>query len=183
MSGQIITLRSKPKHINGLKELIRDLPEGSMAEIGVYQGESTEVFVKSGKFDPIYAVDPWENGFDDSRCSQSDMKKAERNFDKRVGDDVIKLKMESKLASEMIENVTFVYIDGSHKYEDVKQDIELWKDKCEYLGLHDYTNNDDVRAAANEILGEPDKTYQDTSALYKPKEHGLQDSSSSLLAE
>lgn len=163
----IITMRHK-KNADGLRDLIKDVPEGSMIEIGCYTGESTKIFYDSGKFDPVYAVDPWEGGYDDSRSANSDMKEVERLFDERIGHSVKKMKMTSKEASEILDNVDFIYIDGSHDYEAVKKDILLWKDRCNYLGLHDYGHRSTpgVTKAVHELLGKPHKTYKDTSCLF-----------------
>ena len=42
------------------------IQDGQMVEIGVYTGESTEMFQQSGKFKTIHAVDQWQDGYDDS---------------------------------------------------------------------------------------------------------------------
>jgi len=34
----------------------------------------------------------------------------------------------------------FVFIDGGHTGEIVAADIQVWKDKCKYIGFHDYSN-------------------------------------------
>ena len=43
----------------GLLKLINELPDKiSMIEIGSWQGESTEMFLKSGKVIKLYSIDP-----------------------------------------------------------------------------------------------------------------------------
>lgn len=34
----------------------------------------------------------------------------------------------------------FVFIDGGHTGEIVSKDIAIWKDRCRYIGFHDYSN-------------------------------------------
>jgi len=34
----------------------------------------------------------------------------------------------------------FVFIDGDHTRESVSKDISIWKDKCRYIGFHDYAD-------------------------------------------
>lgn len=34
----------------------------------------------------------------------------------------------------------FVFIDGGHDEPTVKADIEVWKDKCKYIGFHDFSD-------------------------------------------
>jgi hypothetical protein len=63
-----------------------------------------------------------------------------------------------------------VYIDGNHRYEAVKEDILLYGPKVVTGGCicgHDY-NNPDVelngeKQAVDEIFGEPDLAFVDTS--------------------
>ena len=60
-------MRIRRKEISGLVSLTRYV-QGSnltMVEIGSYAGESTEIFAFNKKFERVYAVDPWENGYDD----------------------------------------------------------------------------------------------------------------------
>jgi len=57
-------MRKRNRDIRSLKKLISfcDLDSIEMVEIGSYAGESTEIFSSIVKV--IYAVDPWENGYD-----------------------------------------------------------------------------------------------------------------------
>ena len=64
-------------------------------------------------------------------------------------------------------SVDFIYIDGLHTYEQIKKDITnylpLLKPNC-LIGGHDYhTTWGGVIKGINEILGEPDTTFLDTS--------------------
>lgn len=64
---------------------------------------------------------------------------------------------ESVKWSEQYEDASldFVFIDGSHVYEDVKRDIEAWLPKVKpggYIGGHDFDNND-VKKAVVEVIG------------------------------
>jgi len=34
----------------------------------------------------------------------------------------------------------FVFIDGGHTGEIVKRDIDIWKDRCRYIGFHDFAD-------------------------------------------
>jgi len=44
----------------GLLDLINSLPTDIiMAEIGCYKGESTELFINSGKIKKLFAIDIW----------------------------------------------------------------------------------------------------------------------------
>jgi hypothetical protein len=59
-------------------------------------------------------------------------------------------------------SLDFVFIDGSHKYEDVVNDIKAWLPKIKEGGIlagHDYIDFDDVRRAVHDVLGE--QNYSD----------------------
>ena len=52
-------------------------------------------------------------------------------------------------------SLDFVFIDASHEYEDVKQDILSWYPKIKkggYIAGHDYTTFDGVQKAVNELI-------------------------------
>lgn len=52
-------------------------------------------------------------------------------------------------------SLDFVFIDASHEYEDVKQDILSWYPKVKkggYIAGHDYTTFDGVQKAVDEII-------------------------------
>lgn len=134
--------------------------KGEMSEIGCWTGKSTLLF--SGIFDKVYAVDQWSNGYDDNdRCSyEIPMKEVEGNFDKRTSeiDNIEKIKKSSEKASKDFddESLDFVYIDASHKYKDVKNDIKSWLPKVRkggWIGGHD-RHMKDVKKAITEEFGD-----------------------------
>ena len=153
--------------MHGLMDLINDLPYGiTMVEIGCWQGESAELFLQSGKVNQFYAVDVW---------IKKKFQLAEIEFDKKTkGQPVTKLKMDMAQAIKKLPVVDFIYIDGNHSYESVKNDLlnslQVIKEGGIIAG-HDYSayyNNRVVKAVC-EVLGCPDKIYKDTSWLkYMP---------------
>jgi len=144
----------------GLKDLISDLPSDIvMAEIGVWRGEAAMLFLDSGKVKKYYGVDIWRTG---------DSKIAEREFDNKVkGRNALKIRMDMSLAIHKLPILDFVYIDGSHTYKSVKNDIRasLRVVKKGIIGGHDYADKykDRVVKAVDEMLGCPDKVYKDSS--------------------
>ena len=53
------------------------------------------------------------------------------------------------------ESLDVVFLDASHKYEDIKDDMIAWYPKVKKEGIiggHDYTWCDDVRIAVNEFF-------------------------------
>lgn len=151
--------------------------EMSMIEIGSYAGESTKIF--SENFKSVIAIDPFINDYDpnDLTCNFMPLDKV---YD--VFKDVLKkhsnikhIRMTSDDAiNELIgKKFDFIYIDGLHTYEQIKKDINnylpLLKNDCLIAG-HDYHSNwSGVVTGINEILGEPDATFRDTSWIKKIK--------------
>lgn len=154
----------------GLLYLIKELPNDIvMAEIGCYAGESTSLFLKSGKVKKLYAIDPWQINYDiNDTASTSDFDMVEKEFDKRVVNfNVIKLKMTMKEAINILPELDVIYIDGNHTYDFVFNDIKLSLQKIRKNGIisgHDY-NNVDVKNAVNNILVKPDMVFSDSSWL------------------
>jgi len=156
----------------GLRVLASYLPKNTvMAEIGSYTGESTSIFLDSGNIKTLYAIDPWtqwswEQEYD-ATC-YTNFEQVENLFDKRVKGDprLVKLKMTINEAKEyMPPQLDFIYIDGNHDYEPVKNDIieslKLIKPGGIIAG-HDY-NALGVRQAVDELLGRVDFHFIDDS--------------------
>ena len=118
-----------------------DMKNKTMIEIGSYQGESTEVFAQT--FGKIYAVDIWQNGYDQSDLSSwvTEMSLVEKAFDERMNkySGIIKIKNTSeKFLSSFDGVVDFVYIDGNHQYEAMIKDLRLASKVSRYVGGHDW---------------------------------------------
>lgn len=154
----------------GLRELIEKLPSNIIGiEIGCYAGESTSMFLESGKFQKLYCIDFWKDGFFEDRGTGEDL------FDKiamQYPDIIIKLKMDcNDILSYFkdMNDINFIYIDGNHTYEQVTIDIinalTLLQNKGIIAG-HDYTYKyPGVIKAVNEQLILPDNVFIDTSWL------------------
>jgi len=115
-------------------------PPGVIVEIGSYMGKSTTWLAKgsrSGSGLKVCAVDPHgENTFEGFARN---MKRA------RVEDLVVPYVMTSaKAAREIHESVALAFVDGSHTYDGVKSDVELWFPKVVeggYMAFHDAVGN------------------------------------------
>jgi hypothetical protein len=164
----------------GLRALVQELPlNAEVVEIGSYAGESAEIFIRCGKLKQLWCVDPWQNDYDgnDKASYTCPMQVVEQCFDKMrenlpiLGgrDCVTKLKMTSQQASTIFEpaSLDFVYIDGCHLFESVMEDLTLWLPKIRPNGLiggHDFAEwYPDIMKAVREVVGEPDKTFADSS--------------------
>lgn len=160
----------------GLVNLTKSLSGDTMTmiEIGSYTGESTKIFIDSGKFNKIYCVDSWTDDVNTWYLSNCSFEIIEQYFDNNImsnySDIVTKFKNYSYLVSDQFENesIDFIYIDGSHDYQIVKQDITMYLPKVKnggYIAGHDYINSfPDVIKAVNEIFGKDNiKKFEDSS--------------------
>lgn len=161
--------------IKGLQEIIKwlrnkgyDPKKMSMVEIGVFTGDSTAVFCRA--FKKVTAIDPWQSDIGDI-TSQCDMQKVFEEFTLKMGP-ILNLNVIrdfSYNAVKQYDDETFdmVYIDGSHKYEDVKRDIIDWLPKVKKGGIiagHDFRDKfKGVKTAVIETVGKPLATFPDSS--------------------
>jgi hypothetical protein len=128
------------------KILLQNNLNGKGVEIGVFKGQFSKHILENwqGK---LYLVDPWrgvENYIDSSNhdnhpTAYLDAMKSIEGFEDRS----IMIRCLSTQAVELFEDesLDFVYIDGNHAYEYVKDDIQLWFPKLKKGGLfagHDY---------------------------------------------
>ncbi len=159
----------------GLRQLAIEclVPGSVMAEIGVYAGQSTLIFLNSGRVKTLWAIDPWRDNYDpqDPTCQLFSMAAVRKAFYENIA----KFKNQVIVHEDFSINVAplapnhyfdLVYIDAKHQYKDVKEDILAWKDKVRprgYIAGHDYTVWPGVGEAVREILGKPHKTFCDDS--------------------
>lgn len=157
-----------------VKQYIGESP--TIVEVGSFMGESAEIFALNFPKGKIYCIDPWQGDFDEKdSCSSSDYTEVEQQFDLRTSkySNIIKKK---GFSTDFQISCNLVYIDGCHKYECVKEDILYWKNYTNLLSGHDYYNDQidkiqphtaGVRKAVNEILGTPEKVFNDGSWVIK----------------
>lgn len=144
-----------------LDEIIKEHDIKTVIEIGSFVGLSTAFFAK--RVDHVWAIDPFtlwpegrENG--DARQYGEDFyyKFAENMKNERVLTKVTPVRMTSREASERLNNVIeadLVYVDGSHDYESVKEDLILWGSFAKkFICGDDYDHNwPGVMKAVDEI--------------------------------
>lgn len=153
----------------GLAELASWIPlAATMAEIGVWAGESTEIFCRSGRVKRLYSIDPWQDP------KLTDDGRHEARFDAiaaRYPKTVTKLRMTSLEAVKCFTDASldFVYIDGLHDYWSVRNDIRAWLPKIRkggFIAGHDFWDRvPDVPCAVRDQLREPDLIFRDSSWL------------------
>lgn len=163
-------------YIQGLKDLIAENFHNKQGligvEIGSFQGESAEIFLQSNAFAKLYCIDSWQNGYDNSDAASNQAEQAESAFDRRFQGDsrVVKIKGFSyDVANQIPNNIDFLYIDGNHQPEAVKQDLELYACKIKAGGIiagHDYepARYSSLMVVVDEFLGhKPEHVYCDFS--------------------
>jgi len=114
-------------------------------EIGVYYGDNASDYLRDLDIKKVYLIDPYTIH---PRYPEWRMKESEKEARAKL--DIYKDKIEwvrttSAKAVSMFDesSLDFVYIDGDHSYEFVRDDIALYYPKVKEGGLlsgHDYRN-------------------------------------------
>jgi len=143
------------------------------AEIGVDSGTNALNILKYLDITKLYLIDVWKgysrlNGsgvIGDDLIAQKCFERA-RNLLKDYNDKIVWIRDYSENAHKLIrdEELDFIYIDGNHRYEWVKRDIELYFPKVKIGGLvagHDYKSEEPgVKRAVEEFFG---KNYEQSN--------------------
>jgi len=178
--------------VPGLEDLVNDLPDNiTMIEIGSFAGESTEVFIRSGKIKKLVVIEPWDDAiFEPMNLKGTQVQRAFNNRIQKLTDggiampELVIAKRLSSDAAPLLEDgaYDFVYIDGEHSYAAVIEDIKNYLPKLKasgILGGHDYFTEqhrgdsrlvhifEQVKPGVDKMIGKPDKVYSDTSWLIK----------------
>lgn len=143
------------------------------AEIGVHDGDHAIDMMESLPIKKLYLIDPWMS-YEDYYESVKNPRKTTKALNERMnvtkkilkkyGDKVVFIR---KFSSDAVnhfkdESLDFVYIDGNHQYEFVKEDIENYYPKVKkggIIGGDDYTSSPETETerfgvfkAANEFF-------------------------------
>ena len=106
----------------------------------------------------IENISPGEIGFEPNLLLDKDyIFKIFKESIKPLGNVVTFIRSDSLFASNLYadESLEFVFIDASHQYKDVKDDIQAWFPKVKKGGIiagHDYSWCDDVKRAVDEFF-------------------------------
>lgn len=145
-----------------------------MAEIGVFSGQSTEVFAE--RVDKLIAVDAWDDAslLGNKALTQYPMARVKECFLRRMerfGQAVHVLHGKSvEMAAQIPDgSLSAFYLDADHRREAVKEDLRAWVPKLINGGFaagHDFneeTWGPQVSSAVREMIGEPDAIFRDCS--------------------
>jgi len=143
--------------------VVEQFDNAKFVEIGAWLGRSTSYLaveiVNSNKNIEFYSVDTWEGSpehGDDPLLQNDGLWKSFLENTKSVSSYIKPLRMTSVEASKQFEDnsLDFIFIDGAHGYEYVKEDIEHWFPKLKKHGIiagHDYDAGwEGVNRAVNE---------------------------------
>jgi hypothetical protein len=146
--------------------------EEKYVEIGAWKGKSVcyaaVEIINSGKNITIDSVDTWKGSpgepilMDDKSITEGTLYDEFITNIEPVKHIVTSVRMSSVEAAKLYEDKSlfFVFIDGSHLYEAVKEDILAWLPKVKsggFIGGHDIDQTEEfngVRKAVDELIGE-----------------------------
>lgn len=132
----------------GLAELFAELDFKVGVEIGVREGEYSEILVKTNPSLKLYGIDPYAkySGYRDhieSEPFDEYFKTAKKRLANHNYEFVRKFSTEA-LADFADESLDFVYIDANHDFKNCTDDIANWVKKIRHGGIisgHDYTRH------------------------------------------
>ena len=151
---------------NLYKSMVNKFPSGSkFVEIGSWKGMSSAYMAveiaNSGKDIDFYCVDTWEGSIEHKQYGIDTSNLYDTFLDNMtpVQKYYKAIRARSLQAVKQFEDksLDFIFIDASHEYEDVREDIIAWLPKLKEGGViagHDYINDDfpGVKKAVHEIL-------------------------------
>jgi hypothetical protein len=164
------------------KSIIQDLDDDStFVEVGTWFGKSITYAVESslaqGKRINFVAVDTFE-GSPEEPLVQPDGRDIYRLYLENTREFtkyITTLKLSSVEAARLFDDksLDFVFIDGSHLYESVRDDIAAWAPKIKSGGIiagHDYDTPEDefngVKKAVDEVFGDNKVTVYDPGHVW-----------------
>ncbi len=127
-------------------------------EIGVHDGEHALELMESLPIKKLYLIDPWLSykDYDESvgnprktTNALNERMEVAKKIVKKWGDKVVFIRKFSNDAVDQFKDnsIDFVYIDGNHQYEFVKQDLENYYPKVKkggIIGGDDYTSGSET---------------------------------------
>ena len=144
------------------KRLVQEAPDNShFVEVGAYKGRSTAFMaveiINSGKKIKFDVVDHWMGSSEHNDDIDVQNKTLYETFIKNlepVSDYLTPIRKDSVDAADEYANnsLDLVFIDASHDYDSVNEDIKAWLPKVKpggYIGGDDYTWSDVRKAVLN----------------------------------
>lgn len=152
---------------DNLPELFRELGFTKGAEIGVMQGDFSQVLCKDYPELKLYCVDAWQ---EHPNCTLGDQKKMDRYYGRarrrtKQYDVTLIRKFSVEAAKDFADNsLDFIYCDAAHDFVSVVNDLAAWIPKVRPQGLvtgHDYIR----RGMGPTVFGKANKTFHVVPAI------------------
>jgi hypothetical protein len=151
---------------DGLAELFCELGFKTGAEIGVFEGEYSEILCRSNPKLKLYCIDPWipHKGYMD-HTRKSTLENALNKTKTRLAPfncELVKKYSQDALADFLDGVLDFVYIDGDHSFQTCTDDIVGWSKKVKIGGIiagHDFWKNDNQHIKVYEAVSEYTKSH------------------------
>lgn len=156
-----------------------------VVEVGVFLGKSVvfmcEKLKEYNKTTKVIAVDTWRGSVEHQELVNNIggedvfFEKFIDNIKQSGFSDNVVVKRESSVESSKSfpnESIDFIFIDASHQYQDVLDDINAWLPKVKKGGIisgHDYHSGlfPGVIKAVNQVFGKPDRVIENCSVWVK----------------
>jgi len=155
--------------------LLANMPkDGTFVELGAWLGKSSSYLCDKATGQNIFIVDTWKGSPNELTTTHKLATKQDiyKLFVENMGDrNYTAIKATSKAAARKFkaESLDVVFIDLTHTYEAVKEDIKLWLPKVKkggYIAGDDYHENwKGVIQAVDELL--PHATFIDDCWIYQ----------------
>ena len=140
-------------------------------EIGVLGGCGSVGMLMNLPNLKLYCVDPWEHRDHEEFEASFTQECLDQNYDETMrrlaeypGRFVVVRKRSDDAFQEIPFGLDFVWIDGHHHYDQVKKDVENYRQKVRkggIIGGHDYGQVPDVTRAVNEAFPDGVQTGDD----------------------
>lgn len=131
-----------------ITELINTFtPNGTGVEIGVNEGQLSFYLLQNTNIQHLYLIDTWQTwkGWASQETLENRYKFCNEDLPKMFSGRVTTIRKASAESYKDVDNdLDFIFIDGNHNYDYVKQDLELWVPKVKSGGLvagHDWSHN------------------------------------------
>lgn len=123
-----------------LQQFTIGLPtKGIVVEVGSGLGESAITIAKAmNKTQRLYCIDPWQVFVGSYEQPQADPYRAflSNVIHEECADRIVPIRADSMSGFSMFKHKAhFIYIDGSHAYQDVRNDIMAWQQKLVRPGV------------------------------------------------
>jgi len=159
-----VILRGFPRHSTRFAKNYFKGRKIVAVEIGTYEGYNAKSILKELNIQRLYVVDPYENYVDYASSEPETvkvLKLAERQARRRLRNNSQKIVWIKKFSSDALKEIPsdldFVYIDGNHDYEYVKEDMVNYYKKLKKGGVlagHDIATGFGVGQALIEFCSE-----------------------------